>query len=117
MEGIYMRRTGARAALVVQRIDLYYNATMGATVQVRLDKESKAALDQLVRTNGWTASQAVRNSLQEVAEKQKPKPRPRLIGAGCFDSGVTDLAKNKKHMEGFGKKWRVDKHGNGRWDW
>jgi len=27
------------------------------------------------------------------------------------------LATNKKHMEGFGKKWRVDKQGKGRWDW
>ncbi len=90
---------------------------MGTTVQVRLDKESEAALEQLVRANGWTVSQAVRDSLLKAAEQQKPKPRPRLIGAGCFDSGVTDLATNKEHMEGFGKKWRVDKNGNGRWDW
>ena len=90
---------------------------MGATVQVRLDKESEAALKQLVRANGWTASQAVRDALLKAAEQQKPKQRPRLIGAGYFDSGVTDLATNKKHMEGFGKKWRVDKQGNGRWDW
>jgi hypothetical protein len=90
---------------------------MGATVQVRLDEESEAALKQLVRANGWTASQAVRDAIVKAAAQQSAKARPRLIGAGCFDSGVTDLATNKMHMEGFGKKWRVDKHGNGRWDW
>jgi hypothetical protein len=77
---------------------------MGATVQVRLDKESEAALEQLVRDNGWTASQAVRNSLRKVAAQQKPKPRPRLIGIGKYDSGIADLATNKKHMEDFGVK-------------
>jgi Arc/MetJ-type ribon-helix-helix transcriptional regulator len=77
---------------------------MGATVQVRLDKESEAALQQLVRDNGWTASQAVRNSLRRAAEKQKPKSRPRLIGIGMYDSGIGDLATNKKHMESFGVK-------------
>lgn len=86
-------------------------------VQVRLDEESQAALEQLVRDYGWTPSQAVRNSLRQTAELRKGTPRPRLIGAGCFDSGVTDLATNKMHLEGFGQKWRVDKQGNGKWDW
>jgi hypothetical protein len=31
--------------------------------------------------------------------------RPRLIGVGEFDSGISDLATNKKYMEGFGK-WK-----------
>lgn len=75
---------------------------MGATVQVRLDKEAEAALDQLVRVNGWTPSQAVRDSLVKAAEQQKPKPRPKLIGVGIFDSGISDLSTNKKYMEGFG---------------
>jgi hypothetical protein len=30
--------------------------------------------------------------------------RPRLIGVGEFDSGLPDLATNKKYMEGFGQK-------------
>ena len=96
---------------------MYYNGDMGATVQVRLDKEAEAALKQLVRDNGWTPSEAVRNSLRTVAEQQKPRPHPRLVGIGCVSVGPGDLATNKKHMEGFGKKWRVDKQGNGRWDW
>jgi hypothetical protein len=87
---------------------------MGATVQVRLDKAAEAALEQLVRVNGWTASQAVRDSLLKAAEQQKPKPRPRLIGIGCVSFGPGDLATNKKHMKDFGVKsmgkgWRPPK--------
>ena len=102
---------------VVQKTDLHYDGRMGATVQVRLDKEAEAALKQLVRDNGWTPSEAVRNSLRQVAELQKPKPRPRLVGIGCVSFGPGDLATNKMHMEGLGKKWRVDNQGNGKWDW
>ena len=83
---------------------MYYNRLMGATVQVRLDKESAAALKLLVRANGWTASQAVRASLLHTAEQKKPKPRPRLVGIGCVDFGPGDLATNKEHMKNFGVK-------------
>jgi hypothetical protein len=31
--------------------------------------------------------------------------KPRLIGVGEFDSGIPDLATNKKYMEGFGE-WK-----------
>jgi len=34
--------------------------------------------------------------------KKKGKPR-KIAGAGQFDSGIPDLATNKKHMEGFGE--------------
>ena len=90
---------------------------MPTKVQARLDEKAEAALLHIANAEGWTTSQVIRECLLEAAERRTAKPRPRLIGAGCFDSGVTDLATNKKHMEGFGKKWRVDKHGNGRWDW
>jgi hypothetical protein len=90
---------------------------MGTMVQSRFDAKAEAALKRVTRTHGWTTSQALRECVLRVDEETTAKPRPRLIGAGCFDSGITDLATNKKHMEGFGKKWRVDKHGKGRWDW
>jgi hypothetical protein len=88
---------------------------MGATVQVRLDKESEAALLHLVRANGWTASQAVRDSLLKAAGQQKPKQVPRLVGIGCVDFGPGDLATNKDHVKGFGVKsmgkgWRPPKN-------
>jgi len=69
---------------------------MGTTVQARLDKKAEAALRVIAKSEGWTASQVIRNQCRSAAG---------------------DLATNKKHMEGFGKKWRVDKQGNGKWDW
>ena len=90
---------------------------MGTTVQARFDTKAEAALKKLIRTNGWTTSQALRECVLRVYEQTAAKPRPRLIGIGCVDFGPGDLATNKKHMEGFGKKWRVDKQGNGKWDW
>ena len=95
---------------------------MDAVVQVRLDAESQATLKKLVKRTKLTASEVVREGLRSLevryAEQERSnRSRPRLIGAGEIDSGTTDPATSKKRMEGFGKKWRVDKLGNGRWDW
>jgi hypothetical protein len=86
---------------------------MRTSVQARLDEESRAALDGLVRRLGWSPSQVVREGIRLV-EKQHAKPRPRMIGIGMFSSGLGDLATNKKYMEGFGAKsmgrgWRRPK--------
>ena len=90
---------------------------MGTTVQARLDDKAEAALRSIAKGEGWTASQVIRECLVEGAARRAPKARPRLIGAGCFESGTGKLATGKKKMEGFGKKWRVDQSGKGRWDW
>ena len=37
------------------------------------------------------------------ANGKKNGKRLKIIGAGKFNSGIPDLATNKKHMEGFGK--------------
>ena len=90
---------------------------MGTMVQSRFEAKAEAALRTVTRTHGWTTSQALRECVLRVAEETTAKPRPRLIGIGCVSFGPGDLATNKKYMEGFGKKWRVDKQGKGRWDW
>jgi hypothetical protein len=90
---------------------------MKAMIQARLDEETQAALERLVRQHGLKASEIVREGIRLVDKQYTPPARPRLIGVGMFSSGITDLSTNKKHMEGFGKKWRVDDQGNGRWDW
>jgi Arc/MetJ-type ribon-helix-helix transcriptional regulator len=87
-----------------------------------LDRKSQATLKKLVKRTKLTASGVVREGLRSLEERyaeqeRSNRSRPRLIGAGEFDFGATDLATNKGHMEGFGKKWRVDKLGKGRWDW
>ena len=77
---------------------------MKTSVQARLDEESAAALETLERRLGLSSSEIVRTSLRLMLQQQ-PSFKPRkIIGQGEFDSGVTDLATNKKYMEGFGEK-------------
>jgi hypothetical protein len=76
---------------------------MKASVQARLDPESQAALDGLVRRLGWSPSKVVRESLRLMARQHTTAPRKKVIGVGEFDSGLTDLGSNKRHLEGFGR--------------
>lgn len=77
---------------------------MKATVQARLDSESQAALDHLVRRLGWSPSRVVREGLRlMVRHYGSPPPKKKIIGMGEFDAGPPDLATNKKYMEGFGR--------------
>ena len=77
---------------------------MATTVQSRFDTKAQEALKSLIRAHGWTTSQALRESVLRLAEQTTAKPLPRLIGVGCVDSGVSDLATNKAHMKDFGVK-------------
>jgi hypothetical protein len=77
---------------------------MKTSVQARLDDESSAALETLRRRLGWSPSEIVRASLRLMVQQHSPAKRRKIIGQGEFDSGVTDLATNKAHMEGFGQK-------------
>jgi hypothetical protein len=77
---------------------------MKTLVQARLDEETQAALDRLVRRHGWTTSKVVREGIRLV-EKHHAPPLPRkLIGIGMYEGGPSDLATNKKYMEDFGRK-------------
>ena len=60
-----------------------------------------AALERL-RRGGLSTSEVIRRGIQLV-ERERPA-QPRLVGVGMFDSGIADLATNKKHLEGFGQK-------------
>lgn len=77
---------------------------MATTVQARFDAKAQEALERLIRINGWSTSQALRECVLRVDEQATAKPRPRLIGIGCVDSGIPDLATNKVHMRDFGVK-------------
>ncbi len=68
--------------------------------------EIESAVDALPKS-------AQQKLLKHLSEKLAPRPTKKLSlhdrmkdGCGIVDSGVTDLATNKKHMEGFGK-WRT----------
>ena len=77
---------------------------MKANVQARLDEETQAALERLVRQHGWSVSKVVREGIRLVEERHAPAIPRKLIVIGRYDSGVSDLATNKKYMEGFGRK-------------
>ena len=77
---------------------------MATTIQARLDKKSQEALARLLQRKGSTASEIVRESLIALDQQVEEKAPPKMIGIGCFASGLTDLATNKKYMEGFGAK-------------
>lgn len=74
------------------------------TVQARLDSESQAALDQLVRRLGWSPSRVVREGLLLMARHHGvTQKKKKVIGLGEFDSGLTDLGSNKKYLEDMGR--------------
>lgn len=77
---------------------------MGAVVQARLDEETQAAFEKLVRRTGWTASRVIREGIRLVKERRAAQPPRMLIGVGMLDSGIADLATNRKHIEDFGQK-------------
>jgi hypothetical protein len=76
---------------------------MKAVVQARLDEESQAALNRLVRRLGWSPSQVVREGLRLMMASYGSGAKKKIIGMGKFDAGISDLATNKKHLEGFGR--------------
>jgi Ribbon-helix-helix protein, copG family len=77
---------------------------MKSSVQARLDAETQETLDKLVLQLGWSTSEVVREGIRLVHQRHAVAPRRKLIGVGEFDSGIPDLATNKKYMEDFGVK-------------
>jgi len=84
-------------------VHLYYDSFMKATVQARLDRQSQAALDRLVKRLGWSPSKVVREGVQMVAACYGNLSQRRFVGVGRFVSGFSDLGSNKERLEGFGR--------------
>ena len=76
---------------------------MKTNVQARLDRRSQIALDRLVRHTGWSPSRVVREAVHLLAACYGVPPAKRVIGMGRFDSGLPDLASNKKYLKDFGR--------------
>jgi hypothetical protein len=76
---------------------------MRSTIQARLDEESKKTLKQLVSQLGWSPSKVVREGLRLLAACRLGNGRRLIIGLGKFQSGISDLGSNKKHLRGFGR--------------
>ena len=87
---------------------------MATTVQARLDDKAQTALEELIRDNGWTRSQAIRECILITRQNHLSKRVPRLVGIGCVDFGPGDLSTNKKYLrdlgvKSMGKGWRRPK--------
>ena len=70
---------------------------MRSNVQVRLDRETQAALEALVQCPDWSPS------LRLMAACYGTSSRTKVIGVGRFASGIADLGSNKKRLRDFGR--------------
>ena len=77
---------------------------MKAAVQARLDPDTRKALARLTKELGMSESEVVRAGLRLLDACQPRRKGRRFIGSGQFDSGIPDLATNKKqYLEDFGR--------------
>lgn len=76
---------------------------MQEIVQARLDPETAKILDELAGYLNKGRSEIVREAIRQLA-MSTPVRKPSFVGLGQFDSGIPDLATNKKHMKGYGAK-------------
>jgi hypothetical protein len=72
-------------------------------VHARLDADTRRILERLRRKTGLRDSELIRRALRALDETAVGRP-PRIVGVGEFSSGVGDLASNKRHLEGFGRR-------------
>lgn len=75
---------------------------MTKVIQARLDPETDRIRKQLQKQLGWTDSQVVREGITLLSPLIKTKGKRKIVGQGKFNSGIPDLATNKKHLEDYG---------------
>lgn len=79
---------------------------MKTFVHARLSKGDRDTLEDLIKSTGRSESELVRIGLR-LAHKQFGRKRSALELAGRsvgkFTGGPSDLATNRKHLEGFGE--------------
>jgi hypothetical protein len=77
-----------------------------AYVHARLREADRTLLEKLKDSTGLTESEILRRGLQLVAAEEARQPNAlELAGrsVGRFRKGPTDLSRNVKHLDGFGK--------------
>jgi len=75
---------------------------MSRVIHARLDAETERMLRRLERRFGWSDSQVVREGIKVLNGLTSRGPR-RVVGLGCFSSGIPDLGSNKDQLKGFGR--------------
>ena len=83
------------------------------TLTVKVSADLAARLKRASEQRGLTKSELARRAIEKEVPKPVKNARPSLYdlmkdGLGCVDSGVPDLATNKKYMKGFGR-WNAPK--------
>lgn len=79
------------------------------TLTVKLPDDLGVRLEKRARRRGVSKSAIVRESIERELERgaqgeEEPSAYDLMKeGIGCIDSGVSDLATNPRHMEGFGR--------------
>jgi len=79
------------------------------TMTLKLPDDVAVRLEKRAKRLGVSKSAIVRDSIErELREQPVVEEKPSAYdlmkdGCGCVDSGLTDLATNPEHMEGFGR--------------
>jgi hypothetical protein len=79
---------------------------MKAYIHARLDKDDRAMLERLKRATGHSESELVRRGLRLVQQDLGQARSARDLAGGSvgkFAGGPKDLARNRKHLDGFGR--------------
>lgn len=92
-----------KGAICITFLEMHYNRPVRTTVQARLDRRSRAALERLVKRLGWSPSRVVREGVCLLDACYGAPSQRRVVGIGRFASGIPDLGSNKKLLEGFGR--------------
>jgi Arc/MetJ-type ribon-helix-helix transcriptional regulator len=85
---------------------LCYIDAMKTYIHARLDEDDRAMLDHLKRATGHSESELVRRGLRLIQQDVGHARSARDLAArsvGKFKDGPKDLARNRKHLEGFGR--------------
>ena len=76
---------------------------MSGVIHARLDTDTDAIRSELQKRLGWSDSEIVREGIKALSALVRSSGKRKIVGLGRFESGVADLASNKKHLKGFGK--------------
>jgi hypothetical protein len=76
---------------------------MSTIIRARLDSGTDSLRNELQKQLGWTNSQIVREGIKSLSSLVRNTGKRKIIGLGKFESGISDLGSNKKHLKGFGK--------------
>jgi len=79
---------------------------MKAYIHARLTKDDRAILENLKKSTGDSESELVRRGLRLVQRELGIKRSALDVAGrsvGKFNKGPVDLARNKKHLAGFGE--------------